>query len=269
MTTTSYPSPSPTAPPADDPAAPRSTHPLLQNADLAALRNVLLVQERAQLKALRRRLDDPATRAAEVAAILPASLALGAATDDGLSDALLPVVSTALAQSLRENPDLLLTALRTVLGETLRAPARLLSACLRRRARRRPVPARLTHLYLVDRLTGALLDHHVRTAPSEQDEIEQRATASMITYLLAFLREPEHLAHYAAMRQLRIEQRTYAVFAGAQKVLLAVVEGRLGAAEVVERCEKVLIEADQGGPLPALDAVDRPPSANKTAGEPV
>jgi hypothetical protein len=268
MTTTTYPSPPPT-PVMDDPAAPSSAQALLQDGNLAALRNVLLVQERAQLKALRRRLDDPATRAAEVAAILPAALALSDADNDKIADALVPVVQTALAQSLRDHPDLLLTALRTLLGETLRAPFRLLRSFLHRPPRRRHLPARITHLYLLDRLTGALLEQQLRTTPTDEppDELDARATASMITYLLAFLREPEHLARYAALQQLRIEHRTYAIFAGAQKVLLAVLEGRMGLEAEVAACEQMLIEADQGHPLPPASVGTGTAGANKTAGE--
>jgi hypothetical protein len=224
---------------------------LFQDDNLAALRSVLLVQERAQLKALRHRLDDPATRAAEVAAVLPAALSLAAAKDDHLTAALVPVVRTALSESLREHPDLLIAAVRSVLWETLRAPARLLAAWLRRKPRPRHMPARLLHLYLVDRLTGTLLDHQTHQPPDQPiDDVEARAIASMTTYLLAFLREPEHLARYATLRQLRIERHTYAIFAGAGHVLLAILEGHIGMEAQLAACEQMLISADQGKPLP-------------------
>src|ERR1041384_1859624 len=92
---------------------PRAPHPVhaIESAkippdrDLVALRQVLLAPEQMQLREILRRLDDPATRAAEIAAILPATLALAAAEGDSLIETLRPLIREALADTLKARPD--------------------------------------------------------------------------------------------------------------------------------------------------------------------
>src|SRR5215475_11299935 len=87
----------------------------VQGDDLASLRAMLVGPERALLRKLLQRLDDPATRAGEIARLLPEILALSRAENDTLSQALSPVVRDSLALSLSQNPDLLARAARSAL----------------------------------------------------------------------------------------------------------------------------------------------------------
>src|SRR5271156_1808256 len=110
---------------------------VLEDQQLAALRKVLLAQEREQLRKILHRLDDPATRAAELARILPEAIALRGADDQAFAETLAPVVRIALADPLKERPDLLVAAMRGALRETLFAPWRFVGRSFRRLHRRR------------------------------------------------------------------------------------------------------------------------------------
>src|SRR5579864_7760839 len=85
----------------------------LEDGELAALRAMLVGPERSQLRKILHRLDDPATRAAEIARILPEAIALRTAEDVAVSQTLTLPVRAALAEVLRERPDLLARAART------------------------------------------------------------------------------------------------------------------------------------------------------------
>src|SRR5579884_4237545 len=88
---------------------------VFEDHELAVLRNLLPAKERGQLKDILHRLDDPATRASELARILPDAFALRAAEDAALADCMLPTVRAALGDALKERPDLLLKAMRGAL----------------------------------------------------------------------------------------------------------------------------------------------------------
>jgi OOP family OmpA-OmpF porin len=76
--------------------------------------------ERRQLDELRRRLDDLAPQAEELADYLPQAIALRAARDHKLAIALARTVEAALAESVRRNPQEIAAAIHPVLGPAIR-----------------------------------------------------------------------------------------------------------------------------------------------------
>jgi hypothetical protein len=216
----------------------------LEDRELAALRSVLVGPERGQIRKILQRLDDPATRAAEIARILPEAIALRGAEDDGFAETMVPLVRRALGGALRENPHLLVTAMRGALLELMWAPWRFVGRAFHRR---RGTAARLEQLYLIDRETGDVIDQSMRPLDLTDAHAEEdaRRIASMVTYLLAFLRDPEHLGRYSDLGQVRIDRITYGICAGSGVVLLSVVHGQLGVEGELERCRDMLIKMDE------------------------
>ena len=111
---------------------------------------------------------------------------------------------------------------------------------------------RIEQLYLVHRHTGAILQHALRL-PEALDEAareELRGVGSMVTYLLAFLREPENLSHYLRLRMLRVERFTYGFHGGDSCVLVSVIRTPHGVevARKLEECDGIVgrIEAEHG-----------------------
>ena len=116
----------------------------------------------------------------------------------------------------------------------------------------RPVPAegetgtRIEQLYLIDKETGEILEHLMQPLEDNDDAREQgRRIESMVTYLLAFLRDPEHLMRYASLGQMRVERLTYGFHAGAQLVILSILRGNEGMEGELEKCNDMLIAADR------------------------
>lgn len=78
---------------------------------LTELRNLLLAPERAELNALRRRVEDPAIRATDVSRVLADAVILRTREDNQLASALRPAVEDALHNSVRERPGVLVNVL--------------------------------------------------------------------------------------------------------------------------------------------------------------
>src|ERR1700744_496265 len=140
----------------------------LEGSDLAALRAMLLGPERAQLRNLLKRLDDPAIRASEIADVLPEALALQAA-QNGLSETLTPMVRTSLGQALKENPDLLARAARKALWHLMLSPWNWGRGWFRRKGK----PARIEQLYLIDRETGDILEKLIQPLEDNDEAREE------------------------------------------------------------------------------------------------
>ncbi|MGN6368929.1 MAG: hypothetical protein ACTHN5_11775 [Phycisphaerae bacterium] len=213
----------------------------LEGRDLAALRAVLLGPERAQLRNLLKRLDDPAIRASEIAEILPEILALRAG-DSGVAQTLSPIVGGALGEALRQRPELLARAARKALWQMMLSPWNWGRGLFRRKGK----PACIEQLYLIERGSGEVLEKVMQPLAENDDAIEEgRRIASMVTYLLAFLRDPDHLMRYADLGRMRVERLTYGFHAGAQLVLLSVLRGDEGMEGELDRCRDMLMAADR------------------------
>lgn len=87
---------------------------------LAQLRGILMGPELAEMEALRRRLDDPKTRAEELSRAVAEAIAIRAGHDRDLQQNLQPIVEEALRISVARDPGMLATALFPIIGEAVR-----------------------------------------------------------------------------------------------------------------------------------------------------
>ncbi len=87
-------------------------------AELAQLRQLLIGLELDELKKIKGRLDDPATRTAEIAEILPGIIK--SARSRALREALEPIFERAFHSSVRKHPKELADAIYPVIGPALR-----------------------------------------------------------------------------------------------------------------------------------------------------
>ncbi|MCL2648504.1 MAG: hypothetical protein FWD61_16105 [Phycisphaerales bacterium] len=103
----------------------------------------------------------------------------------------------------------------------------------------------IEQLYLVELATGQLLQQQIQPLASEHLQEEARRICSMVTCLLAFLRHPEQLAHYARLGQICIENRTYGICVSSDLVLLSVIRGNAGLQMRLVDCREMLMDAQQ------------------------
>src|SRR5271154_2745824 len=85
---------------------------------LAELRAILLGPDRAAWDSMRQRLDNPARRAEDVAAVLAEAVKLR--SDAKLRRALQPLLEDALQRSVQANPKMLADALFPIFGKAIR-----------------------------------------------------------------------------------------------------------------------------------------------------
>jgi len=88
--------------------------------ELAELRDLLLAPEQVQLGELQERLDSPARFANDVSRVLPSAFSISLNRDDKLADSLMPTVETAIAVSVKNNPQRLVDAIFPVMGPAIR-----------------------------------------------------------------------------------------------------------------------------------------------------
>lgn len=84
------------------------------------LRELILKEERRRLGGLEHRLNDPGTRAEDIAGVLAEATAIRVKRDRQLGRVLAPVVEEALLRSVKENPKVLAEALFPVIGPAIR-----------------------------------------------------------------------------------------------------------------------------------------------------
>jgi len=88
--------------------------------ELDELKRLLFSDEQKSLIELEQRVDDPVTRAEDVAAVLAQSVELGNAQGEALSDALRKPVNNAIRASIRDDVDIFADALFPVMGPAIR-----------------------------------------------------------------------------------------------------------------------------------------------------
>lgn len=94
--------------------------PASDGGDLATVRDLLLGPEWERVVDARKRFDDPASHAAEVARALPAAVAIRSAQDDALGDALASTIEQSLQTSVRKHPQAIVDAIFPVMGPAIR-----------------------------------------------------------------------------------------------------------------------------------------------------
>lgn len=90
------------------------------NGEFAELRELLLGPERAELAALRERVQSRARRISDLGEVLPDAILLRASQDPQLRQALQPLIEQALSISVRKDPSILSEALFPMIGRAVR-----------------------------------------------------------------------------------------------------------------------------------------------------
>lgn len=88
--------------------------------ELSELRDLLLAPEQVRLSDLQERLDNPARFANDVSRVLPAAFTLSLNRDEKLANSLMPTVESAIAVSVKKNPQRLVDAIFPVMGPAIR-----------------------------------------------------------------------------------------------------------------------------------------------------
>jgi len=219
--------------------------------DLASLRRLLVEPEQRQLAALRARLDDPATRAAEVGAVLPQAL-LRHALDADLARALAPPVERAITTSVQRNPRPLADALFPVMGPAIRKAVtaslatmidslnRTLEHSLSWRSVKWRLEAlrtgksfgevvlvhtllyRVEQIFLIERESGLLLQHVASGTAGVQDA---DMVSGMLTAIRAFVQDSFRVASTESLDELRVGELSVWIEQGPHAVLAAVIRG--------------------------------------------
>jgi OOP family OmpA-OmpF porin len=167
--------------------------------ELAELRGLLVGPEQAQIEALRERLENPALLAEAVSRVLSEAIRLRAGRDASLRSSLSPIIEEAISRSVRRNPAILSDALFPVIGSAVRKAVaaalqgmmeslnRVLEQSLSIRGLRWRIEAlrtgksfgeilvlrsllyRVEQVFLIHRKTGLLLNHRAAEARVIQD----------------------------------------------------------------------------------------------------
>jgi len=217
------------------------------------LRDLLVTPEQERLRAIERRLANPALHVEEVARLLPEAVTRRSATDDRLGVALGPVVGEAIKASVRKDPQPLVDAIFPVIGPAIRrAIANALSELVqsintslehtvslrglawRLEAARtgrsfgevvlsRSLLYRVEQLFLIHRETGLLIEH--RTAPGVQ-ALSPEMVASMMTALGDFARDSFRVSDQQGLDSIALGDLTVWAESGPGAILAAVIRGQ-------------------------------------------
>lgn len=94
------------------------------DAELAALRELLVVEETQEIADLRERIETRSTDASDVADVLPDAFLLRASRDDALGRALAPTIDDAIQESVERDPSKIAEAIFPVIGPAIRKAIR-------------------------------------------------------------------------------------------------------------------------------------------------
>lgn len=231
---------------------------------LQELRAILLDPERERIRALERKLANPALHVDDVARVLPEAITRRATSDERLGDALGPVVGEAIRASVRRDPQPLVDAIFPVMGPAIRRAianalgelVQSLNTTLEHTVSLRGLAWRweamrtgrsfgevvLSHslLYRVEQVfvihgeTGLLIDH--RTAPGVQ-ALAPDLVASMMTALRDFARDSFKVSEHDGLDAVALGDLKVWAESGPGALVAAVIRGQppLALRELLQR----------------------------------
>lgn len=220
--------------------------------DFRKLREILVGEVEARLKATDARLNDPAVRAEELSRVLPEAIARSSSRGGDLTAAILPNVEKALEASVRKNSKVLADvifpvmgpAMRRAVSETLRERLQSLNRALeqtfsvkglqwRFEALRSGKPFaevamlhtmlyRVEQVFLIHNDTGLVLRHVRRTDVETQDS---DMVASMLSAIRDFTRDSFQLGDQESLNTLEMGELTLWMEQGPRAMIVAVIRG--------------------------------------------
>jgi OOP family OmpA-OmpF porin len=183
---------------------------------LAAVRSVLLEQDRAAFARLQQKVDDPQQFAEAIGAVLASAFALAGSRDERLAAVLAPTMERATQASIRKDPNVLVGILYPLMGpaisksiaETLDGTLQGLNQAFKHSfswrglkwrleayrsgssfadvVLKHTVVFRVEHVFLIHRKTGLLLEHVAAPRAASQDP---QMVSGMLTAIQDFVRD--------------------------------------------------------------------------------
>jgi outer membrane protein OmpA-like peptidoglycan-associated protein len=183
---------------------------------LAALRSLILEEDRAAIAKLQQKFDDPRQFAEAVSSVLADAFTLAGARDEQLAKALAPILELAVQASIRKNPGTLVGILYPLMGSVVRKSiAESLDGTLQRLNQafkhsfsvqglrwrfealrsgssfadvvlKHTVQFRVEHVFLIHRKTGLLIEHVAAPEVIAQDP---QLVSGMLSAIQDFVRD--------------------------------------------------------------------------------
>jgi outer membrane protein OmpA-like peptidoglycan-associated protein len=183
---------------------------------LAALRSLILEEDRAAIAKLQQKFDDPRQLAEAVSSVLADAFTVAGARDEQLAKALAPILELAVQASIRKNPGTLVGILYPLMGSVVRKSiAESLDGTLQRMNQafkhsfslqglrwrlealrsgssfadvvlKHTVQFRVEHVFLIHRKTGLLIEHVAAPEVTAQDP---QLVSGMLSAIQDFVRD--------------------------------------------------------------------------------
>jgi outer membrane protein OmpA-like peptidoglycan-associated protein len=183
---------------------------------LAALRSLILEEDRVAIAKLQQKFDDPRQFAEAVSSVLADAFTLAGARDEQLAKALAPILELAVQASIRKNPGTLVGILYPLMGSVVRKSiAESLDGTLQRMNQafkhsfsvqglrwrlealrsgssfadvvlKHTVQFRVEHVFLIHRKTGLLIEHVAAPEVTSQDP---QLVSGMLSAIQDFVRD--------------------------------------------------------------------------------
>jgi outer membrane protein OmpA-like peptidoglycan-associated protein len=183
---------------------------------LAALRSLILEEDRVAIAKLQQKFDDPRQFAEAVSSVLADAFTLAGARDEQLAKALAPILELAVQASIRKNPGTLVGILYPLMGSVVRKSiAESLDGTLQRLNQafkhsfsvqglrwrlealrsgssfadvvlKHTVQFRVEHVFLIHRKTGLLIEHVAAPEVTSQDP---QLVSGMLSAIQDFVRD--------------------------------------------------------------------------------
>ncbi len=222
------------------------------NDELSELRSLLFGIEPAKLNKLYERLDNPQIKAEDISRLLPEAVILRTMQDKQLGEAIVPTVEHAIQSSVKQDLNILSTAIFPIMGPAIRkaitaaleAMVQSLDASLeqsfspqslkwRLEARQtgktfaevvllRTLVYRVEQVFLIHKKTGLMLQHTVAPKVSAQDP---DLVSAMLTAIQDFVKDSFNTQKNDGLQSLHFGELTIWIEEGPQAVLAGIIRG--------------------------------------------
>jgi outer membrane protein OmpA-like peptidoglycan-associated protein len=222
------------------------------NDELSEVRSLLLGIEPAKLNKLYERLDNPQIKAEDISRLLPEAIILRTMQDKQLGEAIVPTVEHAIQSSVKQDLNILSTAIFPIMGPAIRkaitaaleAMVQSLDASLeqsfspqslkwRLEARQtgktfaevvllRTLIYRVEQVFLIHKKTGLMLQHIVAPKVSAQDP---DLVSAMLTAIQDFVKDSFNTQKNDGLQSLHFGELTIWIEEGPQAVLAGIIRG--------------------------------------------
>jgi len=222
------------------------------NDELSELRSLLFGIEPAKLNKLYERLDNPEIKAEDISRLLPEAVILRTMQDKQLGEAIVPTVEHAIQSSVKQDLNILSTAIFPIMGPAIRkaitaaleAMVQSLDASLeqsfspqslkwRLEARQtgktfaevvllRTLVYRVEQVFLIHKKTGLMLQHTVAPKVSAQDP---DLVSAMLTAIQDFVKDSFNTQKNDGLQSLHFGELTIWIEEGPQAVLAGIIRG--------------------------------------------